>query len=473
MSDAPHDVGLRRAVRRSGFFTLSFGAVIGSGWVVVLGEWLRSGGPGGSSLGFLFGGLAMTLIALCYGELAARCDRAGGEFIYTLRAFGPFAAFLVGWFLTLFQIAVCGFEAISLAWMLRNLVPGIALPTAYTLAGYPVTWDALITGAVGCVVIGLMHWRGAAAAIRFQNIVTFGFIGASVVLIGCGLSLGSIANLQPLFSDMSGNSWMVGTLWTFATSAFFLNGWQAGLHAIEERDAKVTVPSAIAYIIAGLAAATLFYVLIITSTSMAVPWQSLLTRELPAAAAFRALGGGGILGALILVAAIVSLSKTWSATAWIASRLLFAQARHGLLPRALASLETSSQAPRNAILVVTLFSLCEVALGRGAILPIVDMLSICSALSIILCLGALLRSRRKDSAAQVAFRVPGGTFSILLALASAIVMVAIALLRPVFQSGGQVPLQWLLLALWAILGTGVWRAARRHVAVSEIDIPAA
>jgi len=460
VNDAPQNTALRRAVRRSGFFTLSFGAVIGSGWVVVLGEWLRSGGPGGSSLGFLVGGLAMMLIAVCYGELAARCDKAGGEFIYTLQAFGPFAAFLVGWFLTLYQVSVCGFEAISLAWMLRNLLPGIALPTAYTLARYPVTWDALITGAIGSVVIGLTHWRGAAAAIRFQNVVTFGFIGASILLIGCGLAFGTIANLQPLFSGLNGGSWTLGALWTFATSAFFLNGWQAGLHAIEERDAQVSVKSAIASIITGLAAATLFYVLIIASTAMSVPWQSLLTRELPAAAAFGALGGGGILGVFILVAAIVSLSKTWSATAWIASRLLFAQARHGLLPGALASVDPTSRAPRNAILVVTVFSLAEVALGRGAILPIVDMLAICSALSIILCLSALLRIRRKDTAAHSGFRVPGGTPTILVALASAFIMVAIALLRPVLEGDGQIPLQWTLLALWGAVGAVVWRCSR-------------
>src|SRR5580692_4809116 len=105
---------LRTAIGRGGFFSLAFGAIVGSGWVVVLGDWLTSAGPGGATLGFLAGALVMVLIALCYGELAARSSVAGGEFLFTLETFGRFPAFLVGWFLTLYSVAVCAFEAIAL-----------------------------------------------------------------------------------------------------------------------------------------------------------------------------------------------------------------------------------------------------------------------------------------------------------------------------------------------------------------------
>lgn len=448
---------LRRAIGGSGFFTLAFGAMVGSGWVVVLGGWLAQAGPGGSALAFLLGGAVMIIVALCYGELAARFPMAGGEFLYTLQTFGPFPGFLVGWFLTLAQISVCTFEGIALAWFVRILAPGVAMGTAYTVAGSAVTWDALVIGLSSAMVIAFLHLRGARSAIRFQNIVTFGFIAVSILLIACGFSLGSLKNLLPLIGAMGGRSPLLGMLWVFAVSAYFLNGWQASIHAIEERRAEITIRTAVVSMILGIAAAAIFYACIVLSASMALPWRSLLSLELPAAAAFRSLGGG-ILGGVVLAAAIVSLIKTWSACAWVATRLLLAQSRYGLLPRALSELDAAHGVPRKAILLVTALAMIGIALGRGAILPIVDTLAICYALSIILCLAVLIHRRKVDSE-RPAFTVPGGMVTIVVAMVGASTMVGVGLVQPFLERGG-VPVEWVLLVSWAFVGSVVWHLTR-------------
>jgi APA family basic amino acid/polyamine antiporter len=100
---------LRRAIGPSGYFSISFGSIVGSGWVLVLGEWLRAAGPGGSIVGFVLGGLIMILVASCYGELMSRLPRAGGEFVYALHFLGPQFAFAVAWLLTLFFAALTAF----------------------------------------------------------------------------------------------------------------------------------------------------------------------------------------------------------------------------------------------------------------------------------------------------------------------------------------------------------------------------
>jgi len=447
-------VRLSAAIGWSGFYTLAFGAVVGSGWVIFLGEWLRGAGPGGSVVGLLIGGSVMMLIGLCYGELASRSSVAGGEFLYVYETFGPQPAFWVGWVLTAYHVSVCGFEAIALGWMLRALLPGIAVADAYSIAGAPVGWDALAIGIFTALGIGIVHCRGAAAAIRFQNGVTFSFIAVSILLICAGVSLGEVKNLRPLFVEGAGSSF-TGILWAFSTAAFFLNGWQAALHAIEERRADVSTRAVIFSIVCAIGCATIFYCGIIFSSSMAVPWKTLISRELPAAAAFSALAGNDALGMLVLAAAIVSLSKTWSATVWIASRLLLAQARHGLMPPALARIHQPSGAPRNAVLVVTGLTCLEVLLGRSAISPIVDMLSVCSALCIILCLLALLRRRGKEEKPPP-FTVPGGRATILCALAGASFMVGVAVLAPVLNGRGKDPIKWLLMCMWSGLGALVW-----------------
>ncbi len=455
---APTSTALCRAIGRGGFFSLAFGAIVGSGWVVVLGDWLKAAGPGGASLGFLAGALVMVLVALCYGELAARSTAAGGEFLYALETFGRFPAFLVGWFLTLYSVAVCAFEAIALAWMLRAVVPMIALPAAYHVGSSAVAWDALLVGIGGALAIAALHRRGAAVAIRFQNAVTYGFIAVSVFLIVLGLCAGHPRNLEPLLAAPANSSWMAGACWVFATCAYFLNGWQAAIHAIEERRANLSPRHIIVCVVAAIVASALFYCGIIVSSASTMPWQHLATLDLPAAAAFSSIGPHGIFGTLVLVAAMISLAKTWSAMTWMSSRLIFAQARFGLLPRWLAQVDPSTGVPHRALAVVSAFTLLGVALGRSAILPIVDMVSLCLALSIILSLIILLRRRRQGAAAS--YTVPGGTPLIVIALLGASTMVGIAILQPWLSGKGALPPEWLMLIGWGVLGLLVWYAHR-------------
>src|SRR5215469_15733527 len=104
-------------------FALSFGCIIGSGWVVVLGEWLRACGPAGVALGMLAGGGVMLANSGAYAELIARFPVAGGEFTFVRQVFGDRAAFMVGWLWTLSLLAVVAFEATALPWLLEALVP--------------------------------------------------------------------------------------------------------------------------------------------------------------------------------------------------------------------------------------------------------------------------------------------------------------------------------------------------------------
>src|SRR5688500_13480572 len=120
MNDA---TSLQRVIGPGGYFTLSFGSVVGSGWVLVLVVWLNADGPGGSALGFAGGGVVMLCVATCFAELAVRMPRAGGEFNYVLHSLGRPFAFTVGWFLTLGLMAFTAFEGIALAWLVGELWP--------------------------------------------------------------------------------------------------------------------------------------------------------------------------------------------------------------------------------------------------------------------------------------------------------------------------------------------------------------
>lgn len=452
---APSSGHLRGAIGRLGYFTLAFGAIVGSGWIVVLGDWLNAAGPAGVVAGLTLGGITMVCVALCYGELAARFSSAGGEFLYVVRSLGRFAGFLVGWFLTLYAVAVCAFEAVVLSWLLRALIPGITSFRVYSVGASSVTLDALVIGSMGAAAIGYLHYRGAASAIRFQNLITMTFIAVMALLIACGALFGSSQNMQPMLPSGSASSLAGGILWVFSGSTFFLNGWQTSLHAIEERRAGISVTVAVLSMAAGILVSALFYCAVMLAASAAVPWQTLIHMDLPAVNAFSALFSNGILGSVVMCAAIISLLKTWSAVTWIASRLIVAQAREGFLPRGLAVCDPESGSPRAAVLVVVALTLIGPLVGRSALLPIVDMVSICLAFSIVLCLVVLLRRRRSDRSVP-SFTVPGGVVTILFALAAILVMIAVSVVKPLIDARGAIPAEWWLLGAWTLLGIAAW-----------------
>src|SRR6516162_11078687 len=56
-----------------------------------------SSDPWTGLLVWAFGGLLALVGAFCYAELATTYPRAGGDYVYLTRAFGPWCGFLFGW----------------------------------------------------------------------------------------------------------------------------------------------------------------------------------------------------------------------------------------------------------------------------------------------------------------------------------------------------------------------------------------
>jgi hypothetical protein len=156
-----------------------------------------------------------------------------------------------------------------------------------------------------------------------------------------------------------------------------LYGFQTSLYLIEERAPEVSVRAATGSMVLGIVAAAVFYAAIVLSAGSIIPWHSLLDAELPSVAAFDALKSGAGIGKVVLIVAIFSLAKTWNAVLMMASRLILAQAQAGLLPAALGRVDARRKTPTNAILLVTGATLIGIFLGRGALVPIVNMATIC------------------------------------------------------------------------------------------------
>jgi amino acid transporter len=211
--------------------------------------------------------------------------------------------------------------------------------------------------------------------------------------------------------------------------------------------------------ILGVVAAVIFYCSIVYAVSGATNWRDTVAASLPAAFAFGKLTSSGILGQVVLIGAAFSLLKSWNAYVLSAARLVFALAREGYLPASLARVHPRFGTPSNAILAMLLLNVIGVACGRRAIVPIVDMSAICTTCSFVICLIALLKVRWSGGA-YAGFRVPGGNPAIYLALAGVIVMAVVAVYQPSAHTASGIPIEWVLLMSWSVLGIAAWFKTR-------------
>lgn len=448
----------RRHIGRLGYFALAFGGIVGSGWVVVLGEWLGAAGPGGAALAFAAGGLAMALICACYAELTARMPRTGAEFVYVRTSLGPIPGFLVGWFLLLNFIGLAAFEGTALVWLLSALLPSIEGPALYAVLGEPVHVGGLAVSLGGIVLFAWLNGRGSSATVMFQKVMTYGFLAFALMLIVLGLGLGDLANAKPLFKmDDGGLPWS-GMFWVFSLGILFLNGFQGAAQVAEERAHGVSLRAVAGTMVAAVAAATLFYILIIFAVAGSTPWNETVAAGLPTAHAFGALiPSAPWLADVVIVIAVASLTKTWNVIVIIGARLVVALARDNFLPPSLARLN-SRGAPSRAVAAFSVVAGFAVLLGPGAIVSILNLCAMCLAVTFVLLLVVLLKERA-SGAPEPEFKVPGNALPIVAALLLVVAMGSAAAVLPLFRADGM-PIEWFMMAGWAALGFVLLRLSR-------------
>ena len=457
---------LQKSIGPVQFVAVGFGSIVGTGWVVLLGGWLLHAAPGGAILGILLGGAAMACIAALYAELGSRFPQAGGEVTYLTAVFGKTCGFIVGWLLTLACLSALIFEGIALGWMLEVLWPPLAGPLLYVNFGEKISLGGLLTSLAGCTTIAFLNYRGTHSFIRFQNILTTLFLLIVFVIIGIELYFGSNRNLEPLWRPADGGSWLPGIAWVFGNAPMMFNSFQSVLQAIEERTAALSKEVVVRLCIVSVLLVMTFYLVIVVAAARATPWGILASSDLAAAEALAHLPWSGTLESIFLLALAASLLKSWNPVFMSTVRLLLAQAREGMIPAFFGSVSPRTGAPDKGVIIVAVFNFIGIFLGKGALLPIVNAISISIALIYVLtCTAALVMRHRHPT--HVGFRAPGGFAVGSLTVAAALGMAVFALLQPT-QGGQSGPFKWALLLSWALLGVSLYfMRNRRPLAVQR------
>jgi len=417
--------GLRRAL---GFRDLVLFYVVTTfslRWIAV------AAGAGASSLvlwviaaAFLFVPLVFTVL-----ELSSRYPEEGGLYVWTKRAFGPFAGFLTGWMYWVTNLpyfpGLLYFAAANALFVGGPSAQSLSTSQPYFIAVSVVGLAIAVT--LNIVGLNVGKWLNNAGAIGGWIPLAF--------LVGFGLySWMKFGSATPITAQTLTPGAGLKDLVFLSTIAFAFGGVESGSTMGEEIvDAERTIPRAV--ITAGVLIATL-YIAGTWCLLLALPKEQLSGLQGVMQAMQAMATKAGMPWIVPIAAALITLNVLGGVGAWFAAtaRLPFVAGLDKYLPAAFGRLHPRFKTPHVALFVQAAFALVFVFIGqagtsvRGAYEALVSMAVISYFIPFLFMFAALARLQREPAGPGV-FRVPGGApvAKLLATLGFAVTVAAIVL----------------------------------------------
>jgi len=437
------DTRFLRVIRRKEVLTLAFGAMIGWSWVALSGGWIETAGSVGAMLAFAAGGIAVILVGLTYAELASAMPLAGGEHVYSYRALGRNTSFVCTWAILLAYMSVVTFEAVALPTVVEYLLPGYSRGYLWTVAGWDVELTWVLVGVAASIVMTWINIVGIKVAARLQMLVTsLILIAGLVILFGAAIG-GDAQNMQPFFNN--GYKGWVGVL---VVVPVLLVGFDVIPQSAEEIDLPYAVIGKI--LVVSILLAVAFYMVIVWGVSMGLGPGSYDAASIPTADAATNLVGARWGGTVLIVGGIGGILTSWNAFVIGASRVLYALAESGQLPRWLGAIHPKYRTPYKAVLLIGLFCCLAPLFGRQTMVWLVDAGSFGTIVAYAFVALSFLVLRRKEPDMERPYRVRyGGVIGVAAFLSS----VGIAVLFLPFSPAALVwPYEWVIVLGWSAFG---------------------
>ena len=423
---------------RAALLFFSVGAIVGSGIFVILGVAIPKAGPA-VLLSFLLAAFAALLSALSYAELASTIPASGSSYSYTYATLGEIVAWAVGWMLMLeYGVSVA---AVAVGWgeYLNTFLSsfGVSIPTAITQPpgeGGLINIPALIVIAA-CAILLI---RGASESARVN--ITMVLLKIAILIFFSVVAFTSFdgSNLTPFLP--------LGLLGVTAAAGqvfFSYIGFDAASTAGEEaKNPRKDLPFAI---IGSLAIVTALYLLVTIAALGARPWQEDAGSGAEAilATIANASVGGTWAGNLIALGAIVSIFSVVLVTLYGQTRILFAMARDGLLPKVFTRINPRTKTPNvNTAIVAVAIAIpaSVVSLGQLAEATSIGTLGAFAVVNV----GVIVLRRQRPDLPR-GFTTP--LFPLLPIAAIVLIVVIVA---------GLDPITWLVFASWMAVGLAVY-----------------
>ncbi len=432
------------------FFSIGFGAMVGVGWVVVVGDWvLRAGGPLGAVIAFILGGAMLLPITFAYGEMTASMPVAGGALAFTYRAFGKRVSYFTGWFLVFAYAMLCPWEAIAIGKLVGNLLPFLKVMPLYEILGFTIYGPLLAISLIVSIAVIWMNIVGIDKAAAFQTILTYFLMATSAIFIITGIVGGHFPNARPLFGGLDGQpvSLLGGVITVLAITPFFFAGFDTIPQAAEESCEGLDLSKLGRILSMAVFAGIVFYALVIVATSMVLPWKEVVEFDFPAADAIKTISP--LVGNIVLLGALAGLLTTFNSFFIASTRLLFGMGRSRLLPGFFSKVADNGS-PVVAVAFVGVLTLIGPFVGSALIMALVDCGSLAFMLAWLLVCISAVQCRRTMPNMPRPFKMPGGTFMGYLAILFAFAFVLVLIIPG--SPGALGKLEWIIFGGWGILG---------------------
>ena len=437
--------GFARVLKSWDVLALSFGAMIGWGWVLLSGDWLARGGSLGAMVAFVIGGGAIFLMSLLYAELAAAMPKVGGEHVYTHRALGPGASFACTWAILMAYVGICLFESVALPTALEYLIPAIRSQPLWEVQGSTVNLGFVLVGLTGAIVMTWINVVGIRTAATIQSAVTLVIVLSGLLLLVGAISFGDLERAKPWFVDGS-----TGIMAVLIMVPAMLVGFDVIPQSAEEID---LAPNRIGRLLVfSVVIAVLWYALVTLSVSMSASVN--MGGDLAAANAAAALWRGDWAGQILVIGGIGGILTSWIAFMIGGSRVMYALSQSGSLPAIFSRLHPRYGTPYVAVLAIGFLSCVSPLFGRTIIVWLVDVSSFAIVVAYLFVAVAFLALRRYEPEMPRPFKVPAGN---LIGIVAVVLSVAFMnLYLPWSPSALVWPYEWLMVFLWVGIGLVVY-----------------
>ncbi|HVG85256.1 MAG TPA: amino acid permease [Vicinamibacterales bacterium] len=435
-TSAPRGDSLVRAIGTLGLAAGIINITIGGG-IFRLPALVAASLGAAAPLAYLVCAVAMGLIVLCIADAGSRVSLTGGPYAYVGTAFGPYAGFLSGVLLWITGIFATAAVSTVFASGLGLLVP--------SMAGRGM--QALVLVAV-FAFWSLVNLRGVSLGARLNAVATAAKLLPLLLVVAGGAFAVDGTNLQVTAPPTAPDVARMSLLLIFAFAGIEIALVPSG----EVRDSARTVPRAVALAMIGVT--TLYITLQVVSQG--VLGSRLAQANVSPLADVATASLGGWAGTVLLAGASISMFGYLGGMTLSMPRMLFALARDGFLPRALAAVHPVYRSPHVAIVVQSAIVLAFALTGtfeRLAILANISVLALyfgCALAS-----WQLRRLGIEGGGTGTAFRVP---------LAGAVPWLACAVIGWLLT--GLTRDEWLAFAACVALASLPYALTRRRATVS-------
>ncbi len=446
---------LKRTLGPFGLIGLGIGAIIGAGIFSITGTAAAEHAGPAITLSFVLACIGCVFAGLCYSELASMIPQSGSAYTYTYAAFGSFAAWIIGWDLTLEYGVAAATVAVSWGGYFKGFLAdaGIVLPAALSSApigtdsnGHMVATGALVNlPAMGIVLFltGLLS-LGIRESASVNGLMVVLKVAVILAVIGFGLPLISAENLDPFIPENTGKFGEFGWSGILAGAGVIFFAYigfdSVSVAAQEARNPQRDLPIGI---LGSLAICTLLYILMsLTMTGLA--HYSTLKVDNPVYVAI-ASGGESLkwLGPLVNIGAIAGLSTVILVSLYGQTRIFYAMSRDGFLPSVFAKIHPKFNTPAKSTLVIGVF--VSLIAGIFPLNVLGELVAVGTLLAFMFVCTAVIILRQTRPNVQRPFRVPFYPLTPILGI-----LVCGAMVYPLLEES------WLRLVGWLAIGIVIY-----------------